>query len=372
MADARISQLPAATTLANADIIPFSSISASETRKITASNLGLVLTRLGLTVGTVAPTTPYTGQMWVDTNGNPPVLKVWDGSSFFTVSFLPASSVATSPSSTAPTSPTLGQLWLDTSQTPDELKVYDGSNFVRVDPLGITQTAADSRYLQSTTAASTYLALAGGTMTGALTLNGNPSTTNQAANKGYVDTQIAGIPAASDLTPAGTIIYTARTTAPTGYVKANGAAISRTTFATLFAAIGTTYGSGDGSTTFNVPDLRGEFLRGVDDGRGVDSGRVLGSAQGSQNLSHSHGVNQSPHSHGVNDPGHAHSLTAARQTGDSQDGNNDRECQNQNFSTNAALTGISIQSANANISIQNDGGTEARPRNIALLACIKT
>lgn len=77
----------------------------------------------------------------------------------------------------------------------------------------------------------------------------------------------------------GDIKYTARSTAPTGWLKANGDAVSRTTYAALFAAIGTTYGEGDGSTTFNLPDLRGEFIRGWDDGRGVDSGRVMGSRQ---------------------------------------------------------------------------------------------
>ena len=66
---------------------------------------------------------------------------------------------------------------------------------------------------------------------------------------------------------------------PTGWLKCNGALLSRTTYAALFAVIGTTYGAGDGSTTFALPDLRGEFLRGLDDGRGVDGGRALGSAQ---------------------------------------------------------------------------------------------
>jgi phage-related tail fiber protein len=78
---------------------------------------------------------------------------------------------------------------------------------------------------------------------------------------------------------AGEVIFTTKSVPPTGYLKANGAAVSRTTYAALFGAIGTTYGAGNGSTTFNLPDLRGEFLRGWDDGRGVDSGRTLGSAQ---------------------------------------------------------------------------------------------
>ena len=69
----------------------------------------------------------------------------------------------------------------------------------------------------------------------------------------------------------------ATTTAPSGYLKCNGA-VSRTTYADLFAIIGTTHGAGNGSTTFNVPDLRGEFVRGWDDSRG-GYGRSFGSSQ---------------------------------------------------------------------------------------------
>lgn len=81
------------------------------------------------------------------------------------------------------------------------------------------------------------------------------------------------------LVPAGTVVFVPQSSAPAGYMKANGAAVSRTTYAALFAAVGTTFGAGDGSTTFNLPDLRGEFLRCLDDGRGLDTGRALGSAQ---------------------------------------------------------------------------------------------
>ena len=80
--------------------------------------------------------------------------------------------------------------------------------------------------------------------------------------------------------PSGAVMYFAGQTAPAGWLKANGAAVSRTLYAALFQAVGTTYGAGDGRTTFNLPDLRGEFVRGWDDGRGIDSGRTLGSAQG--------------------------------------------------------------------------------------------
>lgn len=79
--------------------------------------------------------------------------------------------------------------------------------------------------------------------------------------------------------PSGSVSAFAGQSAPSGYLLCNGQAVSRTAYAALFAAIGTTYGAGDGTTTFNVPDLRGEFVRGLDAGRGVDAGRVLGAAQ---------------------------------------------------------------------------------------------
>lgn len=90
--------------------------------------------------------------------------------------------------------------------------------------------------------------------------------------------------------PSGTVAYFAGRNAPAGWLKANGAAVSRTTYAALFAAIGTTYGAGDGHTTFNLPDFRGEFLRGWDDGRNIDRGRALGSAQNQSMSDHYHGI----------------------------------------------------------------------------------
>lgn len=150
--------------------------------------------------------------------------------------------------------------------------------------------------------------------------------------------------------PAGEIAYFARNTAPSGYIKANGAAVSRTTYAALFAAIGTTFGAGDGSTTFTLPDLRGEFVRGWDDGRGVDSGRVFGANQAADNA---------PHSHGVSDPGHAHTYQIGGVGGSGAPVLSNGV--GSNPSTAAALTGISI----------NSSGAEGRPRNIAMLACIK-
>jgi len=89
--------------------------------------------------------------------------------------------------------------------------------------------------------------------------------------------------------PAGAVQYFAMAAAPTGWLKANGAAISRAAYSSLFSAIGILYGAGNGTTTFNIPNLRGEFIRGWDDSRGVDTGRVMGSAQLDQVQDHQHG-----------------------------------------------------------------------------------
>lgn len=151
------------------------------------------------------------------------------------------------------------------------------------------------------------------------------------ANTAFVAAAIAAL---SILQP-GEISAFARNTAPTGYLKANGAAVSRTAYAALFSAIGTTFGTGDGSTTFNVPDLRGEFIRGWDDSRGVDSGRGFGSAQVASVESHTHDVKSS-------------TTGAGGSAGDFVNG----------FGANRVATTAY-------------GGTETRPRNIALLVCIK-
>ena len=80
----------------------------------------------------------------------------------------------------------------------------------------------------------------------------------------------------------GTLIIWPTSTPPAGYLECDGSALSRTTYAALFAVLGTTYGKGAGTaanTTFRLPDLRGEFIRGWDHGRGVDNGRTIGSKQ---------------------------------------------------------------------------------------------
>jgi microcystin-dependent protein len=101
---------------------------------------------------------------------------------------------------------------------------------------------------------------------------------------------------------AGTIVAFAGATAPSGWLLCNGAAVSRTTYTALFAAIGISHGQGDGITTFNLPDYQGRFLRGVDNGAGRDpdaasrsamnaggnTGGAVGSVQGHELASHHH------------------------------------------------------------------------------------
>ena len=89
-------------------------------------------------------------------------------------------------------------------------------------------------------------------------------------------------------TPAGAVVAFAMPTPPTGWLKCNGQQVSRTTYRALFLAIGTIFGAGDGVNTFNLPDLRGEFIRGWDEGRGVDAGRGFGSWQADEFRSHNH------------------------------------------------------------------------------------
>ena len=172
--------------------------------------------------------------------------------------------------------------------------------------------------------------------------------------------------------PSGTVHLFATTTAPTGYLECDGSAVSRTTYADLFAVIGTTWGAGNGSSTFNLPDLRGEFVRGWDNGRNVDSSRAFASSQTDQNKQHNHGVTDPGHNHSINDPGHIHQV----QYSNSDSGDGVIEESGTGLSgqepTLSATTGITINNASTGISINNDGGSEARPRNIAMMYVIKT
>lgn len=104
-----------------------------------------------------------------------------------------------------------------------------------------------------------------------ISASSTPSALVKTGNDGKIDTNFLKM---NEIIPPGTVVAYAGTTAPSGWLLCNGAAVSRTTFAALFTAIGTAHGIGDGSTTFNIPDYRGRFLRGVDGGVGRDPDRT--------------------------------------------------------------------------------------------------
>lgn len=150
-----------------------------------------------------------------------------------------------------------------------------------------------------------------------------------------------------DFCPRGAIIAFPVVAIPAGWLECNGQAISRATFTDLFGLIGTTYGVGDGTTTFNLPDYRGVFLRGTDNGKGYDTGRVLGSEQGDAFQGHYHNA-----------------KTLASTPGGT--------------TNNPAYPGGSAESGNVITAPITDGAhgiprtaSETRPRNVSVVFCIK-
>lgn len=151
----------------------------------------------------------------------------------------------------------------------------------------------------------------------------------------------------------GTIISFAGPTAPGGYILCDGSALPRMNYASLFHAIGTTWGAGDGSTTFNVPNLQGYFLRGAGTSSyDPDSPRAVGTGQADLFKSHTH-----------SDSGHTHPYWYPTVVG-AQSGSS-TNCYIQATPTNDKTTGISYAN------IQSTGGVETRPVNAAVLYCIK-
>ena len=173
--------------------------------------------------------------------------------------------------------------------------------------------------------------------------------------------------------PSGAVFCIAVASVPSGYLECNGQSVSRTTFAALFAVIGTQYGASN-SSTFKVPDLRGEFIRGFDNGRGVDSGRSIATSQSHQHPQHNHNVSASSSS-SVSDPGHKHNiLFGAGSFGGSSGAVTVRDSGTITDRMSTATTGISV-STSTSISQSNRGGTsnssETRPRNVAMMYIIK-
>jgi microcystin-dependent protein len=143
--------------------------------------------------------------------------------------------------------------------------------------------------------------------------------------------------------PAGMIVPFAGSVVPAGWLPCDGSTISRTTYANLFSAIGIVWGGGDGSTTFNLPDLRGRTPIGAGQGPNLTN-RTLGQTLGEE--THILSKEEMPaHSHGVNDPGHQHGLYFGTPGGGDNNFGETFSAGKVNTYTASALTGISIQDA---------------------------
>lgn len=191
---------------------------------------------------------------------------------------------------------------------------------------------------------STLALVAGKLKVGTITSNemGVDSVTANAISDGSVT--LAKLNSNVIFVPSGGVMAFAMNGAPTGWLAADGTAVSRSTYAALFTAISTTYGSGDGSTTFNLPDLRGYFVRGSGtNGDGTVSG-TFAAKQTDELKSHTHDLIVGQR----NSSGSGGSVNSPTQVG------------------NGDTLGTST------VNITAIGGTETRPKNIAMFYCIKT
>lgn len=152
--------------------------------------------------------------------------------------------------------------------------------------------------------------------------------------------------------PTGMVASFALTSAPTGWLECDGSAVSRTTYNTLFAALGVIYGNGDGSTTFNLPDYRGRFLRGYDHGAGTDPDAATRTDRGDGTAGDNVGTKQADefkshvHMENVRASGSASQWRALATDTDS-------------------VSPINAENTDAT------GGNETRPVNICVMYCIK-
>ena len=167
---------------------------------------------------------------------------------------------------------------------------------------------------------------------------------------------------------------------PDGWLLCSGAAVSRRAYSSLFTIIGTTYGVGDGSTTFNVPDVRGRVVAGKDydvgglsnrlttAGSNID-GTAINASGGNQLLQqHLHNVTDPGHFHSVTDPGHAHNYYYNRSLAgyglSYPNYGNAVYTNDYGRAMSYEGTGISIQSKVTGISIQNQGGGTTSSQNV--------
>lgn len=163
-------------------------------------------------------------------------------------------------------------------------------------------------------------------VSGNVRVTGNVTVDGSIQNSGTL-TDLTG----SVRTPAGTVLAYAGTSAPGGWLLCDGSAVSRATYATLFTAIGILHGSGDGSTTFNLPNLAGHFPVGINSSDSTMD--VVGKTGGNKTVS---GTNLPSHYHSV--PNHTHSYldvywpeNRSSETQENHYGSNDTDNNNGSF-----------------------------------------
>jgi microcystin-dependent protein len=206
-------------------------------------------------------------------------------------------------------------------------------------------------------------------------INSSRLATNSVISDKIMDGAVTQAKASNMLLPSGAIMAFAMNSVPTGWLAANGSAVSRTTYSNLFLAIGTLYGSGDGTATFNLPDLRGYFVRGSGTNSDGTASGTFGVKISDTFKSHLHSVDP-PLTTTSSNGDHAHTITAGQQTGTSsgcgmsnvfQKGQ-DTSCGTVTTNTTGDHTHtVQIAPFNSN----STGGSETAPRHIAMLYCIK-
>lgn len=188
--------------------------------------------------------------------------------------------------------PTLNQ---NTSGTALNITTTSNSTLTSLPNLSLSGSQVSGNISGSAANVTGTVAIANGG-TGQTTANAalNALLPSQSGNSGKVlqtdGTSTSWQSAASSTVPSGAIFPYAGTTAPSGYLSCDGSAVSRTTYSALFTAISTTYGAGDGSTTFNLPNAQGIFLRGAGSQTigGISYSGTQGTTQGDQIQGHEH------------------------------------------------------------------------------------
>jgi len=231
---------------------------------------------------------------------------------------------------------------------------------------------------------------------GSAVIDVNGSVGGNLAVTGAVTAGSCNLIDALSLLPPGVILPYGGTSLPDGYLWCDGSAKSRTTYAALFAAVGTNYGNGDGSTTFNVPEGRGYFLRGQDEGQGNDpdagtrtalsggnTGDAVGSYQAATMLNHTHTTTIGSHGHTTVMGSHGHTLRIEKGSPTSHTYYIYSQYQSASYDTNISQSVVATNLGTKSSSNYNHGnktsgnpsaggGNETRPINIYVRYIIKT